>query len=151
MLNLWGYPEISNASPTTRFFYNNIESGNAIFWTVDNGGELIGELYVFRNLTDMDFADGKETAYLCAFRVREDYRGKGIGSKLLREVLDSLKAAGFKKATIGVGPDEERNIRLYRRFGFTEKVKDCFVDPCAVDENMQPKPDEGFWLLLKEL
>ncbi|MBR5967790.1 MAG: GNAT family N-acetyltransferase, partial [Lachnospiraceae bacterium] len=134
-----------------RFFYNNIESGNAIFWTVDNGGELIGELYVFRNLTDMDFADGKETAYLCAFRVREDYRGKGIGSKLLREVLDSLKAAGFKKATIGVGPDEERNIRLYRRFGFTEKVKDCFVDPCAVDENMQPKPDEGFWLLLKEL
>ena len=112
---------------------------------------MIGELYVFRNLTDMDFADGKETAYLCAFRVREDYRGKGIGSKLLREVLDSLKAAGFKKATIGVGPDEERNIRLYRRFGFTEKVKDCFVDPCAVDENMQPKPDEGFWLLLKEL
>ena len=151
MLELWEYPDVNTAPPTARYFYNNIETGNAVFWTVENEGELIGELYVFYNLDDKDFADGKNTAYLCAFRIREDFRGKGIGTALLREVLARLKAAGFTRATIGVGPEEERNIKLYRNQGFVTKIKDCYFDPCAVDDNMRPKPDEGFWLLAKEL
>ena len=150
MLELWEYPDVNTAPPTARYFYNNIETGNAVFWTVENEGELIGELYVFYNLDDKDFADGKNTAYLCAFRIREDFRGKGIGTALLREVLARLKAAGFTRATIGVGPEEERNIKLYRNQGFVTKIKDCYFDPCAVDDNMRPKPDEGFWLLAKE-
>jgi len=151
MLALWGYPNVSEASPTAKYFYNNIETGNAVFWTVENEGELIGELYVFQNLEDKDFADGKNTAYLCAFRIREDYRGRGIGTELLREVLSWLKSVGFTRTTIGVGSDEERNIKLYRNEGFITKVKDCYFDPCAMDENMKPKSDEGFWLLVKEL
>ncbi|MCR5767007.1 MAG: GNAT family N-acetyltransferase [Lachnospiraceae bacterium] len=151
MLELWKYPDVNTAPPTARYFYNKIETGNAVFWTVENEGELIGELYVFYNLDDKDFADGKNTAYLCAFRIREDFRGKGIGTGLLREVLARLKAAGFTRATIGVGPEEERNIKLYRNQGFVTKIKDCYFDPCAVDDNMLPKPDEGFWLLAKEL
>ena len=151
MLELWEYPDVNMAPPTARYFYNNIETGNAVFWTVENEGELIGELYVFYNLDDKDFADGKNTAYLCAFRIREDFRGKGIGTALLREVLARLKAAGFTRATIGVGPEEERNIKLYRNQGFVTKIKDCYFDPCAMDDNMRPKPDEGFWLLAKAL
>ena len=151
MLELWEYPDVNTAPPTARYFYNNIETGNAVFWTVENEGELIGELYVFYNLDDKDFADGKNTAYLCAFRIREDFRGKGIGTALLREVLARLKAAGFTRATIGVGPEEERNIKLYRNQGFVTKIKDCYFDPCAMDDNMRPKPDEGFWLLAKAL
>ena len=70
MLKLWGYRDHETASPTAKFFYRNVTSGNAVFWTLDNGGELIGELYVFLNLDDKDFADGKNVAYLCAFRVK---------------------------------------------------------------------------------
>ena len=95
MLALWGYPNDATASPTAKYFYNSIETGNAVFWTVENEGELIGELYVFNDLEDKDFADGKNTAYLCAFRIREDYRGKEIGTRLLCEVLAHLKEAGF--------------------------------------------------------
>ena len=46
MLALWEYPDPENASPTTKFFYRSISSGNAIFWTIEHHGELIGELYV---------------------------------------------------------------------------------------------------------
>ena len=151
MLALWGYPNDATASPTAKYFYNSIETGNAVFWTVENEGELIGELYVFNDLEDKDFADGKNTAYLCAFRIREDYRGKGIGTRLLCEVLAHLKEAGFTRATIGVSPEEERNIELYKSQGFITKVKDCYFDPCAMDENMSPKQEKGFWLLTKEL
>ena len=57
MLKLWGYQDDISASPTARFYYRHISSGNAVFWTLDNGGDLIGELYVFMNLDDKDFAD----------------------------------------------------------------------------------------------
>ena len=50
MLSLWGYEGIENASFTAKYFYQNIISGNAVFWTLDNEGELIGELYVFLDL-----------------------------------------------------------------------------------------------------
>lgn len=78
MLLLWGYTDIKVASPTAKFFYENISSGNTIFWTVEKDDELIGELYVFKDLPDKEFADGTTTAYLCAFRVREDYTRRTI-------------------------------------------------------------------------
>ena len=152
MLALWGCRDIDQAAPTARFFYDSISSGNAIFWALDREGELIGELYAFLDLPDKDFADGEHIAYLCAFRVKEEYRGRGFGSRLLAAVLAELKKSGFEKATIGVGCDEPQNIRLYRRFGFGTKVKDCHYDPCGMDENMQPLYEEtAWWLLSKEL
>ena len=139
MLKLWGYGPGEPISPTARFFCGNISSGNAIFWTVEDGGALIGELYTF--------ADGKTTAYLCAFRVKEGFRGRGLGSRLMDAALAGLRDMGFLRATIGVS--DRRNEELYRRMGFDRKIKDCYFDPCAVDGNMRPKPDEGFLLLSK--
>ncbi|MBQ4511959.1 MAG: GNAT family N-acetyltransferase [Anaerolineaceae bacterium] len=146
------YQDDISASYTAKFFYRNISSGNTIFWTLDNDGELIGELYVFLNLDDKDFADGKTTAYLCAFRVKEEYRGQGLGSRIMNKVLAELKEIGFHVATIGVGSNEPQNIRLYRRLGFNKKVKDCHYDPCGMDENNQLEyEEEAWWLLSKEL
>ena len=150
MLDLWGYEDVNQAPPTARFFYRNIATGNAVFWTVEQGGKLIGELYAFLNIEeDKDFADGITTAYLCAFRVKKEFRGRGLGSRMMETALEDLKARGFKHATIGVS--EERNKKLYSRLGFDTKIKDCFFDPCARDEDMRPEPDAGFWLLSKEL
>ena len=151
MLKLWGYKDSDNVSPTARYFFDNISSGNAVFWTLDNKGELIGELYVFFDIEeDRDFADGETTAYLCAFRVNKEYRGQGLGTQMVERALSELKTAGFRNVTIGV--DDDRNERLYRRIGFDKKVKDCYFDPCARDEKMQPVPeDTGYKLLIKEL
>lgn len=58
---------------------------------------------------------------------------------------------GFTQLTVGVEYSEEANIRLYRRLGFTEFIKDCVFDPCSMDENMEPEPHTGFHLLMKRL
>lgn len=151
MLKLWGYDE-NTASPTAEFFYRNISSGNAVFWTADIDGELIGELYAFLNLDDKDFADGKDIAYLCAFRIKKEYRRKGLGSRMMESAFEDLKEKGFKRVTIGVNSDEPLNIKLYTRLGFREKVKDCYYDPCGLDENGNPEYDaKGWWLLSKAL
>lgn len=152
MLELWGFEDENTASATTRFFYHSISSGNAVFWTVDNDGELIGELYAFLNLDDKDFADGQNVAYLCAFRIKKEYRGRGLGSSLVNAAFADLKEKGFRCVTIGVSSDEPQNIRLYKRLGFIDKVKDCYYDPCSLDDNNDPEYDEsGWWLLSKDL
>ena len=152
MLTLWGYQDIDSASTTARFFYHHLSAGNAIFWTLDRDGELNGELYAFLNLDDKDFADGQSTAYLCAFRVKEAWRGQGYGSRMAAAAMDELKQLGFSKVTIGVDSNEPQNIRLYQRLGFLRKIKDCHYDPCGMDENMQPVyEDPAWWLLQKDL
>ena len=151
MLTLWGYKNIEEAPPTTAFFYNTIQSGNAVFWSLRDGDEIIGELYGFSELEDKDFADGKTTAYLCAFRVKKEYRGQGCGSILMETALSELKKMGFRHATIGVGMTEMDNQKMYHHMGFRNERKECFFDPCARDKDGKPMADEGFILLSKEL
>lgn len=151
MLTLWGYDVKGEITPTARFFIENIVSGNAEFWTIDEDGELLGELYVFKKLEDIDFADGIKRVYLCAFRIKKELRGQGLGSQLMEHVLISLKEKGYQEVTIGVEECEEANVRLYNRFGFCEKIKDCFEDPCARDGEMRPEACESFRLLLRTL
>ena len=54
------------------------------------------------------------------------------------------------RAANGAEYDEPQNIRLYERIGFTEKVKDCRRDPCAIDKYMPPVYEETAWVLLKK-
>lgn len=150
LLNLWQETEKS-MEPTTRFFYDNIKNGNAEFWTCNDDNQIVGEIYVFKKLSDNEFADGIHRAYLCAFRIIKELRGQGLGTKLLTTVLEHIKNMGFEIATIGVDETETDNIRLYKRIGFTEKIKDSFVDPCNLDENQMPNSCEKFWLLRKNL
>ena len=47
--------------------------------------------------------------------------------------------------------EQHTNEELYRRMGFDRKIKDCYFDPCAVDEDMRPLPVEGYQLLARDL
>ena len=57
----------------------------------------------------------------------------------------------YQRISIGVDTSDTANIRLYKRLGFTIKVKECTEDPCDRDENMQPRSCPCFWLLYKEI
>lgn len=151
MLNLWGFQSYDEASPTARFFYDQIASDRADFWTIDHNGKLIGELFVFKDLPDKEFADGRSKAYLCSFRINRAYQGRGLGTRLLEAVLSYLKGQGLRTVTIGVAETEKANIRLYDRLGFQTKVKSCVMDPCALDDAMRPRACPCFWLLSKRL
>ncbi|MEG2289684.1 MAG: GNAT family N-acetyltransferase [Clostridium sp.] len=56
---------------------------------MNRGNEIVGELYVFKKLSDSEFADGIHTAYLCAFRIIKELRGQGYGTKLIANVDDN--------------------------------------------------------------
>ncbi len=66
---------------------------------------------------------GPHTAYLCAFRTDPGFRGRGFLSRLMRFMLEDLRAKGYTRVTLGVEPSEEQNRRIYQHWGFTEYIK----------------------------
>ena len=64
-----------------------------IFVMFDND-RPIGELHVAYESDDERAVKGKK-AYLFAFRIHEDYQGRGYGKQLLQSVIDTLAEQGY--------------------------------------------------------
>ena len=50
-----------------------------------------------------------------------DYRGKGIGMRLLRAAIDEARAAGFERIELSVYVRNARAAELYRKAGFVHE------------------------------
>jgi RimJ/RimL family protein N-acetyltransferase len=50
-----------------------------------------------------------------------EYRGKGIGAKLLKAVLDHSKKSGLEKVELHVYTPNTPAIALYKKFGFEQE------------------------------
>ena len=50
-----------------------------------------------------------------------EYRGKGIGSQLLKAVLDHSKRFGLEKVELQVYTTNSSAIALYKKFGFEQE------------------------------
>ena len=62
-------------------------------------------------------------AYLAAFRTNKEYEGKGFFSKLYKFMENDLKEKGYSELSLGVGPEDVRNIEIYFHLGFREYIK----------------------------
>lgn len=62
-------------------------------------------------------------AYLAAFRTNKEYEGQGYFSKLYNYVENDLKQRGYKELSLGVGPEEVRNIEIYFHLGYRTYIK----------------------------
>lgn len=148
---LWG----NSNSPTEIYFTNGIEIGNIEFWTIENEVDnlLIGELHIFWDSEDKDEANGKDRAYLCAFRVEKKFQGRGLGKKLMLRVLHRVKERGYKEATIGADNDDaERLTCMYKSWGFSKLAKLQNTDYHYIDKNNNPTYYEvPYALYLSEL
>ncbi|HEY4696215.1 MAG TPA: GNAT family N-acetyltransferase [Candidatus Hydromicrobium sp.] len=60
----------------------------------------------------------ENSAFIHSFYVDKGYRGKGIGQKLLQEVISNLKNDGFREIELTVDPGNKAANRLYKKFGF---------------------------------
>ncbi len=72
---------------------------------------------------------GQRVAYLYAFAVAEDCRGKGIGKALLEKTLESLKGEGYAAAVLV--PGEESLCSYYEKAGFAPFEKIQWPEKCA--------------------
>jgi len=53
--------------------------------------------------------------------VHPDYRGRGIGERLIRAAIDAARASGFERLELSVYGRNVRAAALYRRVGFVHE------------------------------
>lgn len=100
------------------------EKGERIVYGFEKNGKIIGTIQLIFNHEKEFYADGKTKAHLHHARVAEEFRGKGIGKKLIKETEVEAKQRGFKEITLGVDEDNYMAIKLYKSLGYREFIKE---------------------------
>ena len=107
--------------PELKLYYDGFGIGEADFCIVaDDEGNVIGAVWT-RIMNDYGHVDEETPSF--AISLYKEYRGQGIGTKLMEEMLYLLKEKGYKRASLAV---QKANyaVKMYENVGFK-----------AVDEN----------------
>ncbi len=66
--------------------------------------------------------NSSETAYFYGISMLPEYRGGGLGTVFLREILSLIKIDGIQRVILSVSPQNKTAIYIYRnKIGFVEK------------------------------
>jgi [ribosomal protein S18]-alanine N-acetyltransferase len=102
--------KVSFASPWTRGMYlHELEKREGCYLVARHDGILTaygGTLLIL------------DEAHIMTLAVREDYRRRGLGSRLLLELIDASQEMGARFFTLEVRKSNCEAIELYSRFGF---------------------------------
>lgn len=79
---------------------------------VDN--KVVGAVWV-RIMNDYGHIDNDTPSF--AISLHKDYRGLGIGTALMKEMLRTLKAKGYKQASLAVQKSNYA-VKMYKKVGF---------------------------------
>lgn len=93
-----------------RMFIPEVEDENAYYLVGVRGDEVI---------CYGGFHKVLDEAHITNIAVRADFRGRGIGTLLMSELISRARMLGVKYMTLEVRDGNEPAIRLYQSFGFT--------------------------------
>lgn len=106
--------EIIN-KPELKIYYEDFGTGRADYCIVaDENGKVIGAVWT-RIMNDYGHVDD-DTPSL-AISMYKEYRGRGIGTRMMKEIIAILKSKGYKRASLAV---QRANyaVRMYEKVGF---------------------------------
>lgn len=88
------------------------QGDNCLVAVIDH--QIVGAVWT-RIMDDYGHMDDDTPSF--AISLYKDYRGQGIGTRLMKEMLSLLKMQGFKKASLAV---QKANyaVRMYEKVGF---------------------------------
>lgn len=132
--------------------FEDSKTGSTILWMVETPqGEMVGQAFVMLVSGEKAAADGRERAYIFAFRVKPQYRGRGVGTMLMRFIERNLARQGFTTVTLNVAKQNPDARRLYERLGYrvtgSKPGKWSFRD----DKGKIQRVNEPAWRMEKKL
>lgn len=84
---------------------------STIIHTKENN-EIIGIVAFYANNNSL------EHAFISLFCVLEQYKGNGIGDRLMNECITLIKTKNFKSIKLEVDTENQKAISFYTKFGF---------------------------------
>ena len=100
--------------------YKQSQTGKAKIWiAVIPEDHLIGQLFVSYYGARPELSDGVTRAYIYGFRVKPEFRNRGVGRKMMHTAEEDLWQAGFHIATLNVAQDNPAARRFYERIGYS--------------------------------
>lgn len=101
--------------PELQVYVKDFGSGEAdVCLVAECGGKVVGAAW--SRIMD-DYGHIENDVPSLAISLCEEYRGQGIGTELMRALLDELRKKGYSKASLSV-QKANRASRLYKRLGF---------------------------------
>lgn len=132
--------------------YKNSLSGTTLIWVATNeAGNVIGQVFIMLYAKDKEIADGKQRAYLFSFRIRDEWRGQGIGSFMMQFVEDYLRHKGYNWLRLNVGKDNLKAIEIYRHRGYRIMGPDSGTWRYEDENDKWRTVSEPAWRMIKEL
>jgi len=102
---------------------NRLQNKEIDIYVIEKENEIIGEItvnYISHELETEAITNRR--VYFEAFRVEKQYKGNGLGQRLLCYAINELKERGYTEFTIGVESDNEIAKHIYFKYGFTEVI-----------------------------
>lgn len=101
--------------PELSLYYDGFGTGPADHCLVaEVDGKVVGAVWT-RIMNDYGHIDDETPSF--AISLYREYRGQGIGTAMMRKMLELLKSQGWKKASLAV-QKENYAVRMYEAVGF---------------------------------
>lgn len=118
--------------PELKIYYEDFGEGRADHCIVaDDGGRVVGAVWT-RIMNDYGHVDD-DTPSL-AISLYKEYRGQGIGTRLMEKMLFLLKEKGYRKASLAV---QKANyaVRMYEKAGFrtVDENEEEYIMVCSLE------------------
>jgi len=85
-----------------------------ICFVAESDGVIVGAVWV-RIMDDYGHVDDETPSF--AISLSKEYRGKGIGTELMKQMLTELKDGKYKKASLAV-QKQNYAMKMYKKVGF---------------------------------
>lgn len=119
--------------PELRVYYEDFGSGRADHCLVaEEDGRGVGAAWT-RIMKDYGHVDDETPSF--AIALYREYRGRGIGTQLMRGMLELLRENGFRQASLAV---QKANyaVRMYEKVGFqtVDENEEEFIMICRLED-----------------
>lgn len=132
--------------------YQRMQRGLSVLWVADHPERgLVGQVFIQLICDRPELADGVERAYLYSFRVRPEYRSRGLGARIMETVEEDLRERGFQYVTLNVARDNPRAQQLYVRRGYHVVAPEAGIWSYPDDKGVWHRVEEPAWRMEKAL
>ena len=109
-------PSEANGDKWVEFVCEGLASGRNFLLVAKNGSRLVG--FAYAGIFPEHFQVSNLVGRIDDVYVLPEFRGKGIGKKLVVQCLNKMNAVGVKAVRLQVLTENKVAIRLYEKLGF---------------------------------